>query len=123
LTLNRGNGSRREGRERCRLLEGLGERYAALANRSTALMRTTVVTVAISKRRQDSPRYCFTAATSSRPEICSATLTANIAGGLKQPAALDLVLKRLAFGLGALQGGVGVAERIGQHCVREIVET
>jgi len=36
-----------------------------------------------------------------------------VAGGLKQPTPLDFVLERLAFGLGGLQGGVGMAERIG----------
>jgi hypothetical protein len=44
-------------------------------------MRTTVETVATSKRRQESPRYCLTAATSSRPEICSETLMAKLSLG------------------------------------------
>ena len=35
----------------------------------------------------------------------------------------DFVLERLALGLGALQGGVGVAERIGKRGAREIVES
>src|SRR4029077_8656947 len=43
-----------------------------------ALMRTTVETVATSKRRQASPRCCFTAATSRRPEVCSETLMAKL---------------------------------------------
>jgi hypothetical protein len=46
-----------------------------------------------------------------------------VAGGLKQSAPLDFVLERLALGLGTLQGGVGVAERIGERGVREIVES
>jgi hypothetical protein len=37
-----------------------------------------------------------------------------VASGLKQPAPLDLVLERLALGLGALEHRVGVTERIGQ---------
>ena len=43
-------------------------------------------------------------------------------GGLKQSTPLDFVLECLALGLGALQGGVGMAERIGKRRVREIVE-
>jgi hypothetical protein len=45
-----------------------------------------------------------------------------VTSGLEQSAPLDFILERLALGLGALQGGVGMAERVGQRAVREIVE-
>src|SRR5581483_12484291 len=46
-----------------------------------------------------------------------------LASGLEQPAALYFVLKRPAFGFGAFEDGVGMAERIGQRFVRKIMET
>jgi hypothetical protein len=44
-------------------------------------------------------------------------------GGLKQSAPLDFALECFALGLGALQGGVRIAERVSERRVREIVET
>jgi hypothetical protein len=52
-----------EGMSKWRLCRG---RYAACARRSTALMRITVVMLAVSNFRQASPRNVFTAAASSR---------------------------------------------------------
>ncbi|MGA9896006.1 MAG: hypothetical protein WBQ55_27485, partial [Xanthobacteraceae bacterium] len=45
-----------------------------------------------------------------------------IAGDLEQATTLDLVLKRFAFGFRAFQQGVGMAERIGERGVRQIVK-
>ena len=80
-------------------------------------MRMTVETVATSKRRQGSPRCCLTASTSSRPEICSATLMAKLS-----PTASSKP-RRLISSFSALEDGVCIAERGGQRVVGKIVET
>ena len=45
-----------------------------------------------------------------------------ITSDLKQSPSLDLVLEGFAFGFGALEYGVGMAERIGERGVRQIVK-
>ena len=57
----------------------------------------------------------FTAATSSRPEICTEIRDGEaVADCLKHAAALHFILERFAFRLGALEHRVGVAECVGQ---------
>ena len=76
--------------------------YAAVASRWTALMRMTVETVAVSNRRQESPRYCFTALTSSRPLICSERLTVNCSPATVK-VTLEFFFEGFAFGFGAFE--------------------
>jgi hypothetical protein len=78
----------------------------------------TVETVASSNRRQESPRYCLTALTSSRPLICSDRVTVNCSPAtVRRPPTLELFFEFLAFGLGAFEQGVGVAEFVGERFV------
>jgi hypothetical protein len=46
-----------------------------------------------------------------------------LAGAFSEVAALELVLEELAFGLGALENGVGLAEHVGKGFIGEIVKT
>jgi hypothetical protein len=56
---------------------------------------------------------------SRRPAICSGAVVAR---DLDKAAALELVLEQFALGLGALQDGVGMAERIGERLVGKVME-
>jgi hypothetical protein len=87
-------------------------------------MRMTVVMLAVSNLRHAAPRNCFTAMTSSLLLTWSDRVMVKCSpAAVTRPRRLNSSFKALSFRLGAFQDGIGVADRVGERFVRDIVES
>ena len=89
--------------------------YAVLASRWVPLMRMTVVMLAVSKRRDASPRNCFHGGCiEPAAELIGPCHREVLAGDGEEAAVLELVLEGFHLGFVGLERQVGLADRVGE---------